>query len=126
MKIFNHVQIKVRDLKASRKFYNAIMDGLGYPVVLDIKNNVVGYESSVHDMFEIRQSDAQALLSQSIHLAFNASSIEDVNVFYHTALRNGATCNGKPNFRPKYEEGYYSAFVIDSDGHNIEAVYSTK
>lgn len=126
MKIFNHVQIKVKDFKASRRFYDAIMEVLAYPVVLDIKNEVVGYGTSVHDMFEIRQFDEKAPLSQSVHLAFNASSKEAVDLFYNTALINGAKCNGKPDFCPEYEEGYYAAFVFDLDGHNIEAVYSAK
>mgnify|MGYP000107733075 CR=1 FL=1 len=126
MKIFNHVQIKVKDLKTSRRFYDAIMDVLGYPVVLESKDIVVGYGTRVHDMFEIRQFDEKALLSQSLHLAFNASSEESVDAFYRVALANGAKCNGKPGFRPDYEEGYYAAFIIDPDGHNIEAVYSKK
>ncbi|STX81618.1 glyoxalase/bleomycin resistance protein [Legionella busanensis] len=126
MKIFNHVQIKVRDLKTSRRLYDAIMDILDYPVVLDIKNVVVGYGTSSHDMFEIRQFDKESSLSNSIHLAFNASSIKSVDAFYYAALANGAKCNGKPGFRPEYEEGYYAAFVIDPDGHNIEAVFATK
>jgi predicted lactoylglutathione lyase len=126
MKIFNHVQIKVKDLKTSRKFYDAIMSVLEYPIVLDIKDVVVGYGTSVYDMFEIRQFDAKSLLSKSVHLAFNASSRKNVDVFYRVALENGANCNGKPGFRPEYEEGYYAAFIIDPDGHNIEAVYTEK
>ena len=126
MKIFNHVQIKVKDLKISCAFYDAIMGALGYPAVSNIKNEVVGYGTSVHDMFEIRQSDEKALLSQSLHLAFNALDIKSVNAFYHAALKNGAKCNGKPGLRPEYEDGYYAAFIIDPDGHNIEAVYTDK
>jgi len=125
MKMFNHVQIKVKDLKTSRKFYDAIMNVLRYPVVLDIID-VVGYGTSVHDMFEIRQSNKKALLSQFVHVAFNASSKEIVDSFYLTALENGGMCNGKPGLRSEYEEGYYSAFIIDPDGHNIESVYSEK
>lgn len=126
MKIFNHVQIKVKDLQTSRRFYDAIMNALGYRMVLDIKDVVTGYGTSVHDMFEIRQSDEKSRLSQSVHLAFNASSAESVDAFYHVALANGAQCNGKPGFRPECEDGYYAAFIIDPDGHNIEAVYAAK
>ncbi len=125
-KIFNHVQIKVKDLKVSRKFYDAVMDVLGYTVVLNIKDIVVGYGTSVHDMFEIRQASEETRLSQSIHLAFNAIDVKSVDSFYHIALENGAKCNGKPSLRPEYEEGYYAAFVIDPNGHNIEAVYAEK
>ena len=126
MKIFNHVQIKVNDLNKSRNFYDAIINVLGYSVVLNIKDVVVGYGTSVHDMFEIRQADTKNLLSQSVHLAFNAPSKESVNAFYHVALEHNARCNGKPGFRPEYENGYYAAFIIDPDGHNVEAIYSEK
>lgn len=124
--IFNHVQIKVTDLKSSRKFYDAIMSALGYGIVLEIKDVVIGYGTDVHDMFEIRQANDEALLSKCVHVAFNAKNQEMVDAFYHIAIASGATCNGKPGLRPAYEEGYYAAFVIDPNGHNIEAVYSEK
>lgn len=122
--IFNHVQIKVKDLRNSRRFYDPIMNALGNNVVLEIKNVVVGYGTSVHDMFEIRQATEEAPLSQSVHLAFNATDIKMVDIFYSVAIENGAKCNGKPGLRSEYEEGYYAAFIIDPDGHNVEAVYS--
>lgn len=126
MKLFNHVQIKVNDLGRSRTFYDPAMAALGYQVVLEIKDVVVGYGTSVHDMFEIRQFDAKSPLSGNVHVAFHAFCQEDVDAFYHTALVSGGTCNGEPGFRPHYEDGYYAAFVIDPDGHNIEAVFSEK
>jgi predicted lactoylglutathione lyase len=126
MKLFNHVQIKVKDLGRSRKFYDNVMAALGYKMVLEIEGIVIGYGTSVHDMFEIRQFDEKSLLSEHVHLAFNASCKEDVDAFYKIALANGGKCNGEPGFRPQYEDGYYAAFVIDPDNHNIEAVYSEK
>ncbi len=124
MKLFNHVQIKVKDFKTSRTFYDSLMSVLGYKRVLEIENIVIGYGTSLHDMFEIRQATKKAILSESVHLAFNAPNKASVNDFYRIALENGATCNGKPGLRPEYEEGYYAAFVIDPNGHNIEAVFS--
>ena len=102
------------------------MSILGYHKVLDIENTVIGYGTNVHDMFEIRQANNEASLSQSVHLAFNAPNMQTVDDFYRTAIEKGAKCNGIPGFRPEYEEGYYAAFVIDPDGHNIEAVYKEK
>ncbi|WP_085905558.1 VOC family protein [Kiloniella majae] len=122
--IFNHVQIKVKDLEISKAFYDRIMSTLGYDQVLDIPDMVIGYGTSVHDMFEIRQADEEAPLSRAIHISFNARDRKSVDEFYRIALENGATCNGKPGLRPEYEEGYYAAFILDPDGHNIEAVYA--
>ena len=59
MKLFNHVQIKVRNLDDSQLFYEPIMNVLGYHVVLNIQDTVVGYGTSVHDMFELRQSTSE-------------------------------------------------------------------
>ena len=126
MKLFNHVQIKVKDLERSRKFYDPVMEALGYQVVLEMNDVVIGYGTTVHDMFEIRKFDEESLLSEHVHVAFNASRKESVDAFYRSALANGGKCNGEPGFRPEYEEGYYAAFVIDPDGHNIEAVFSEK
>lgn len=123
MKIFNHVQIKVKDLQVSRKLYDALMKVLGYPVVIEIGNTLVGYGTSVHDMLELRQFDENYPLSQSVHVAFNASNKESVDNFHQTALVHGANCRGEPGLRPEYEEGYYAAFVVDPDGHNLEAVF---
>lgn len=125
MKLFNHVQIKVKDLRISRKFYDYVMAALGYKVVLEMKD-VVGYGLHVHDMFEIRQFDEKSPLSEHVHLAFNAPSKKSVNAFYYGALECGGKCNGEPGFRPEYEDGYYAAFIIDPDGHNVEAIYSER
>ncbi len=122
--IFNHIQIKVPDLKVSQNFYDQVMKALGYDIVLDIPEVVIGYGTSLHDMFEIRQVDEAAPLSQAVHIAFNASSREMVESFYRVALENGATCNGPPGLRPEYEDNYYAAFILDPDGHNIETIYS--
>lgn len=126
MKLFNHVQIKVKDLSISKNFYDALMKTLGYKTVLEIDDTVIGYGTDVHDMFEIRQSNSEYLLSQSIHIAFNALSRKSVDDFYQVAIQKGARCNGAPGFRPQYEEGYYAAFITDLDGHNIEAVFKEK
>ena len=57
-----------------------------------------------------------------MHLAFQAATREAVDAFHAAALAAGATSNGAPGVRPHYDPGYYAGFVIDPDGHNIEAV----
>jgi len=73
-------------------------------------------------MFEIRQGNGDCPMSQHVHIAFQAPNKESVDSFYTHALSNGATCNGAPGLRPHYGAHYYAAFVIDPEGHNIEAV----
>jgi predicted lactoylglutathione lyase len=106
MNLFNHVQIKVKDLDRSRKFYEPLIKILGYPRVLKIDKIVFGYGTSVHNMFEIRQEDNEARLSHAVHIAFNASSMKSVDTFYQTAIEKGAQCNGSPGLRPEYEKQY--------------------
>jgi predicted lactoylglutathione lyase len=122
--MFDHVQIKVADLSISRRFYEAIFDALGYGVVFEIAEVVVGFGISLHCMFEIRQADDTAPLSRTVHIAFKAKSSERVRAFHAAALAHGGADNGLPGLRPEYEDGYYAAFVIDPDGHNLEAVHS--
>ena len=59
-----------------------------------------------------------------LHLAFTATTRQQVSAFYRAALEAGATDNGAPGLRPQYHANYYAAFVIGPDGHNIEAVCS--
>jgi catechol 2,3-dioxygenase-like lactoylglutathione lyase family enzyme len=59
-----------------------------------------------------------------VHVAFAAPSEEAVRAFHAAALAHGGRDNGAPGFRPEYEAGYFAAFVIDPEGHNVEAVFS--
>jgi len=123
--MFDHIQIKVANLQKSRAFYETTLATLGYTVVLDIKDVVVGIGKDVHNMIEFRQASESAPLSQFVHVAFVAEDQEAVKHFHAIALENGAKDNGTPGLRD-YEEGYFAAFVIDPNGHNLEAVFSQK
>jgi predicted lactoylglutathione lyase len=62
------------------------------------------------------------MLRGRLHIAFTAKTRADVDAFHRAALAMGGRDNGKPGLRPHYHEHYYAAFVLDLDGHNIEAV----
>lgn len=119
--MFDHVQIKVEDFASNRAFYESVLGALGYSVVFEAEG-VVGFGDNLHDMFEVREADENAPVSKSTHIAFIARSEEAVRAFHKEALAHGAKDNGVPGLRPEYEEGYFAAFVIDPNGHNIEAV----
>src|SRR5713226_1826669 len=120
--MFDHVQIKVNDLASNRPFYEGVLRTLGYGVVFEAEG-VVGFGDNPHDMFEISEVAEGAALSKSVHIAFIAKSEDAVRAFHKNALSLGAKDNGAPGLRPEYEEGYFAAFVIDANGHNLEAVY---
>ena len=60
--------------------------------------------------------------TQNVHLAFGVSDFDTVKRFHDTALAAGYRDNGAPGERPEYHAGYYAAYVLDPDGHNVEAV----
>jgi catechol 2,3-dioxygenase-like lactoylglutathione lyase family enzyme len=117
--MFDHVGIKVTDLKRSAAFYAAALEPLGC---------VQGYADDA--MVGIGPKDAPTLwLYRSdtapgvgTHVALRAKSRQSVDRFHEAALRAGGLDNGAPGVRPDYGKTYYAAFIIDPDGHNIEAV----
>jgi predicted lactoylglutathione lyase len=123
--MFDHIQIKVEDFERGKNFYGEVLATLGYSTVFE-NEGVIGFGVSTHNMFEVRQADKDAPLSQNVHIAFAALTVDMVKKWYEKALTLGAKSNGVPGLRPEYEEGYYAAFVIDPFGHNLEAVYMQK
>ncbi len=118
-RLIDHIQLVVKDLPASQKFYSAVFDTLNIPMAGEGKDFFWADELFV----STADSDAaQGKLTGRHHLAFQALNEAMVDAFYVTALANGGTDNGKPGERA-YHPGYYAAFVLDPDGNNIEAVY---
>ncbi|MBC6905201.1 VOC family protein [Saccharophagus sp. K07] len=118
-RLIDHIQLVVRDIAASEKFYSAVMSALGIP----ISGRGEGYFWA--DELFVSSPDnpaAQGLLTGRHHLAFQAKNRAEVDAFYKAALASGGTSNGEPGERD-YHPGYYAAFVLDPDGNNIEAVY---
>ena len=118
--MLDHASIGVRDLDRSRAFYDAAMAPLGYGRVMDIPQ-ATGYGPADSPQLWIGQTDS-ARASTGFHIAFEAPDRAAVDAFYETALAAGGSDNGKPGLRPEYHPDYYGAFVIDPDGHHIEAV----
>ena len=100
--MFDHVQIKVSNLQNSRPFYETVLSTLGYKVVLDIEDVVVGIGKDPHNMLEIRQESSSAPISKSVHIALKAKDQDSVRRFHAVALEKGAKDNGEPGERPDY------------------------
>ncbi|QDH71853.1 VOC family protein [Marilutibacter alkalisoli] len=118
-RLIDHVQLVVRDLDASRRFYEAVLDVLGVPVSGE------GEGFFWADELVVSSADseaAQGALTGRVHLAFQAKDEAMVRAFHAAALAAGGSDNGAPGLRP-YHPTYYGAFVLDPDGNNIEAVY---
>ena len=118
-RLIDHLQLVVRDLEASRRFYQAVFD------VLEIPMGGSGDDYFWADELFVSTASspaAQGELTGRHHLAFQARDRAMVDAFHRAALAHGGRDNGAPGERP-YRPGYYGAFALDPDGNNIEAVY---
>ncbi|MER8392339.1 VOC family protein [Mesorhizobium sp. M1340] len=118
-RLIDHLQLVVRDLKASRRFYEAVLNVLGIPI------GGAGEDYFWADELFISSPDSPAALGKLTgrhHLAFQAKDRAMVDAFYKAGLEAGGTDNGGPGER-SYHPGYYAAFLLDPDGNNIEAVH---
>jgi catechol 2,3-dioxygenase-like lactoylglutathione lyase family enzyme len=116
--IIDHLGISVSDYPASKKFYSQCLAPLSIQLVMEVQGwGGFGRDGKPEFWFGIGDQ-AQT----PMHIAFSASSRDEVDRFYQAALNAGATDNGAPGLRPEYHPDYYGAFVFDPDGHNIEAV----
>ena len=118
--MFDHVKFGVSDYEASKAFYLKALKPLGVaagsegPPTYGIELCADGQASLC--MFKTEEKPAH------LHLAFTAENRQQVEAFYRAALEAGGKDNGAPGLRPNYHPTYYAAFVIDPDGHNLEAV----
>jgi catechol 2,3-dioxygenase-like lactoylglutathione lyase family enzyme len=119
----DHIAIRVRDLAASRRFYEAALAPLGFGLLHSDERQVGfgirGPEQSADD-FWILSGDAP---HTGLHVAFAAPNRLAVDAFHTAALASGGRDNGAPGLRPEYHAGYYAAFVFDPDANNVEAVF---
>ena len=118
----DHVKLPVTDLAASRAFYAGALAPFGYKLVFDGPASLGFGTGDGGDDDEPFALELQSAPTVGTHVAFTASSVAQVDEFHAAALAAGGRDNGPPSDRP-YGGSYYAAFVLDPDGHNIEAVY---
>lgn len=127
--LIDHIEIRVSDLAASRRLYEAALGELGFAV-----HSEGEFQGDAYVMFARGGSDDFGLhsvgttpgrdrVTTGAHIAFVAHDEESVDRWYEAALQSGGADNGPPGLRPEYSGRYYGAFVLDLDGNNIEAVF---
>jgi len=117
--MLDHVSLGVSNFERSKKFYDQALRPLGIERLYAEGPTAAGYGADRRAFFWIGQKNASQTGS---HVAFVAHDRETVDRFHQAALAAGGRDNGQPGLRPNYHEHYYGAFVLDPDGHNIEAV----
>jgi catechol 2,3-dioxygenase-like lactoylglutathione lyase family enzyme len=118
MTMFDHLGLNVRDLARTRAFYTAALAPLGFVIGYDRDDTLAfGPPGRPRLWFAARPG-----APTGVHIALAAETRAQVDAFHAAALAAGGKDNGAPGLRPQYRPDYYGAFVIDPDGHNLEAV----
>jgi catechol 2,3-dioxygenase-like lactoylglutathione lyase family enzyme len=117
--MYDHLGLKVKDLAASIRFYEAALAPLGH-VLGSHDDTYAGIGPAGAPALWLYA--AKGAKGPGVHIAFRAANHEAVKAFYQAGLKAGASDNGGPGPRPDYSPTYYAAFLIDPDGNNVEAV----
>lgn len=116
--IFDHIVLAISNQKKSKDFYLRALLPLGISFVRD-DVECSGFGTNNKPSFWVCE---ESLIQKPMHIAFIAKNRKSVDAFYEAAIAAGGKNNGAPGIRDNYGPDYYCAFVIDPDGHNIEAV----
>ena len=123
--MIDHTGLDMSDADRSRHFYERALAPLGYRVLMEVPKEhtggtaVLGLGVPPKPDFWLHEGTPQ---TPRLHVAFRADNRAQVDAFHRAALAAGGRDNGPPGPRPHYHPNYYGAFVLDPDGHNIEAV----
>jgi catechol 2,3-dioxygenase-like lactoylglutathione lyase family enzyme len=122
--MLDHIGLGISDYERSKNFYAKALKPLGIGIIMEVTAEQTGGEPAVgfgkgqKPFFWLGAEES----SGKVHVAFLADDRKTVDAFYKAAIAAGGRDNGKPGLRPNYHPDYYGAFVLDPDGHNIEAV----
>jgi catechol 2,3-dioxygenase-like lactoylglutathione lyase family enzyme len=123
--MIDHIGLVVSNFDASKAFYAKALAPIGYQLIMDVtaemtgKNPAAGFGVPSKPDFWLSGGGSNI---QPVHVALRADKRAAVDAFYKAAVAAGGRDNGAPGIRAKYHPDYYAAFVLDPDGHNIEAV----
>jgi len=122
--MIDHIGFPVSDYARSKAFYEKALAPLGYTVIMEFAETssgspAIGFGRDGKPDFWI---GGEGGLQGVLHVAIAADNRAMVDAFYSAALAAGGKDNGAPGLRPHYHPNYYGAFVLDPDGHNVEAV----
>lgn len=121
--MIDHLFIPVSNLSKSARFYTKALAPIGYSATprftLPSKAKGVGFGPvGERDFYIIEGAKPRG----TNHVAFRVSRRKQVDAFHQAALAAGGKDNGSPALSPEHGPNYYSAYVLDPDGHNIEVV----
>ena len=116
--MIDHAGVTVANVARSKMFYRTALAPLGYTMLMEWEQ-FAGFGVAPKPDFWI---GGEGALNKPLHVAIVAKDRATVDAFYKAAMAAGGRDNGAPGIRAHYHPNYYGAFVLDPDGHNIEAV----
>jgi len=124
--MIDHIGFPVSDYARSKAFYTKALAPLGYTLIMEVGPQQTESGSPAAGFGVNGKPDfwigGEGGLERALHVAIAVKERAMVDAFHRAALDAGARDNGGPGLRPHYHPNYYGAFVLDPDGHNIEAV----
>jgi catechol 2,3-dioxygenase-like lactoylglutathione lyase family enzyme len=120
--VIHHLSLGVRDLATGAAFYDGVLGALGFRRVFE-DDEAIGYGlEDDKDILCLKLRDDAQAPGAGFHLAFAAPTQAAVAAFHAAGMSAGGRDNGGPGLREEYGPTYYAAFLVDPDGHRVEAV----
>jgi catechol 2,3-dioxygenase-like lactoylglutathione lyase family enzyme len=126
--MIDHLGFSVSDYERAKAFYTKALAPLGYGLIMEVTAEQTGHAAAAGFGADGKPDlwfGDEGAMNKPVHIAIRAADRATVDAFYKAAIAAGGRDNGPPGIRPHYHANYYGAFVLDPDGHNIEAVCHT-
>src|SRR3954464_9611514 len=123
--MIDHMGFSVSDYERAKAFYTKALAPLGYSLIMEVSAERTGHSAAAGFGAGGKRAfwfGAEGAIKKPMHVAILAKDRATVDAFYKAAMAAGGGGNGPPGIRAHYHPTYYGAFVLDPDGHNIEAV----
>jgi catechol 2,3-dioxygenase-like lactoylglutathione lyase family enzyme len=119
--MIDHISIAVADLARSTDFYKAVLEPLGFSLLVE-RPNTVGFGKRYSEFWlNARPGMDRVADGTGVHICLRARTKDAVDAFHSAALANGGRSDGAPGMRDASVAPYYGAFILDPDGNKIEA-----
>jgi catechol 2,3-dioxygenase-like lactoylglutathione lyase family enzyme len=119
--MFDHISIGVRDIAKTKRFYDAVLQPLGYKCLSEGETSLGYGRDAVALWILAAEHPVPAHEKSGLHFCFTAPTRKSVDSFHAAALKLGGRDNGTPGIRADYDPNYYAAFVVDPEGYRLEA-----
>jgi catechol 2,3-dioxygenase-like lactoylglutathione lyase family enzyme len=124
--MIDHIGFAVSDYERAKTFYTKALAPLGYTLIMEVPGETTPAatppQATASAASRTSWIGGEGKLEKPLHVAIVAKDRASVDAFHRAALAAGGKDSGGPGLRPHYHPNYYAAFVLDADGHNIEAV----